>query len=104
MAVVSDRSAVFVCLPIECAWHRVAVCSAHGCAGSIASPFGGPLPFGHAARRGRAWRRQQQRIQLQHGSCWRGLAMPLTFCWLCLSERGVPVSCVDASQMGRELR
>ena len=95
MAVVSDRSAVFVCLPIECAWHRVAVCSAHGCAGSIASPFGGALPFGHAARSGGAWRRQQQRIQ-QRGSCWRGLAMPLTFCWLSPAfERAT----VDASQM-----
>ena len=28
-----------------CAWHRMAVCSAHGYAGSIASPGGGALPF-----------------------------------------------------------
>jgi len=28
-----------------CLWHRVAVCSAHGHAGSIASPGGGPLSF-----------------------------------------------------------
>ena len=28
-----------------CVWHRMAVCSAHGYAGSIASPGGGPLPF-----------------------------------------------------------
>ena len=28
-----------------CVWHRLAVCSAHGHAGSIASPGGGPLPF-----------------------------------------------------------
>ena len=26
-------------------WHRMALCSAHGHAGSIASPGGGPLPF-----------------------------------------------------------
>ena len=28
-----------------CLWHRMALCSAHGYAGSIASPGGGPLPF-----------------------------------------------------------
>ena len=36
---------MLIMLLLRVVWHRMAVCSAHGHAGSIASPGGGPLSF-----------------------------------------------------------
>ena len=46
LAWAAGRSSAKMLIVLQaCVWHRVAVCSAHGYAGSIASPGGGPLPF-----------------------------------------------------------
>ena len=95
MAVVSDRSAVFVCLPIECAWHRVAVCSAHGCAGSIASPRRGGTALRTCST---TWARMAT-AAAANSAAWELLARACNASHFLLALPAFERATVDASQM-----